>query len=118
MSKTTVGYIQMNDGLRLPIRAGSTWTTEKGQVVRLATSQPILDGASTQASRGTDNAIDIVEFTLPATGPGEGTLVQAIRVAFDDQGRIVARTLVLNTGTERLTNVERVPDVVSSQSAP
>jgi hypothetical protein len=108
MDRTTVGYIQVSDKLRLPIRVASTWKTNKGQVVRLATSRPILDNAASQASRDTDNSMGIVEFTLPATGMGEGTLVHAIRVAFDDEGRIVARTLALNTGTQRLTSVELV----------
>lgn len=107
MDRTTIGYVQLNDRLRLPIRVGSTWKTGKGQVIRLATSRPILDTPAAPASRGSDNSIGIIELTLPPTGAGEGTLVQAVRAGFDDQGRIVARTLALNTGTERLTNVER-----------
>ena len=108
MDKTTVGYLQVNDGLRLPIRMVSSWKTDRGQVIRLATSRPILDGSSAQASRGTDNSIGIINLTLPASGSGEGTLVAATRAAFDDQGQIEARVLALNSGVERVTNVERV----------
>ena len=112
MERTIVGYVQLNDRLRLPIRVGATWKTKKGQVLRLATTEPIIDGDIARTSGMPDDSIGLIELTLPAEGPGEGTLVHTIRAGFDDQGRIVARALALNTGTERLTNVVR------SQSAP
>ncbi len=108
MEKTTVGYVQLNDKLRLPIRVGSTWKTKTGQVLQLATTEPIIDGEIARAAGRPDDSIGIIELTFPAAGHGEGTLVQAIRAGFDDEGRIVARTLALNTGTERLTSVELV----------
>jgi hypothetical protein len=107
MEKTTVGYVQLNDKLRLPIRIASTWTTKQGLVLRMATSEPILESEIARASGRPDDSIGIVQLTLPSAGAGEGTLVQAIRAGFDDQGRIVPRTLTLTTGTERLTGVVR-----------
>jgi hypothetical protein len=111
MEKTTIGYVQLNDKLRLPIRVGSTWKTKKGQVLRLATTEPIIDSDLARASGRPDDSIGLIELTLPAAGPGEGTLVHAIRAGFDDDGRIVARNLALNTGTERLTSVQLVASV-------
>jgi hypothetical protein len=66
----------------------------------------MLETAATLPARGTDNSIGILEFTLPLTGRGDGTIVHAVRVAFDDDGRIVARTQALKSGIERVTNVE------------
>jgi hypothetical protein len=106
MDKKTIGYVQVDGDLRQLIRMGSTWRTSSGQVVSLATSRPMLETAATLPARGTDNSIGILEFTLPLTGRGDGTIVHAVRVAFDDDGRIVARTQALKSGIERVTNVE------------
>jgi len=107
MEKMTVGYLQVNADLRLPIRLSSTWMTDKGRVVRLATNGPIVYPRSASRTLGTDYPIGIVEFTLPPAGRGEGTLVAATRAAFDEQGRIMPVSLAMDTGTQRLTNVER-----------
>jgi hypothetical protein len=108
MEKTTVGYVNLNGDLRWPIRVASTWKTEEGRFVRLATNGPILDGASAQARPGTDDPIGIIDLKLPRSGRGEGTLVAATRAGFDDAGRIVALAMPIASGTQRLTNVERV----------
>jgi len=102
----TVGYLHVNGGLRWPIRVASTWNTAEGQVVRLATNGQLPFGGSARASGSTDYPISIFEFTLPPTGRGEGSLVAATRVGFDDQGRIEVRSMPLESGTQRLTNVE------------
>ena len=118
MEETTVGYVQLNDRLRLPIRAAWTWRTLPGPVIRLATIGRIIDGDIARASGKSDDSIGIIELTLPAAGAGEGTLVQAIRVRFDSERGIVARKLALNTGTQRLTNVDRVAVPVTKPSVP
>jgi hypothetical protein len=108
MEKTTVGYLHLNGDLRWPIRVAFTWNTEEARFIRLATNGPILDGASAQAPPDTDDPIGIIELKLPRTGRGEGTLVAATRAEFDDQGRLVSIAMPIGSGTQRLTNVERV----------
>jgi hypothetical protein len=101
----TVGHIQINDNLRWPIRVASTWKSGQDQVVRLATNGLLLPGTA-GAGRATDYPLSIIEFTLPPTGSGEGTLVAVLRAEFDDRGRIEAVAMPLDSGVQRLTNVD------------
>jgi hypothetical protein len=106
LEKATVGHVNVNGGLRAPIRLATTWQTDEGQVVRLAmTGEIVLDGSG-GAAHPTDYPISIIEFTLPADGPGQGTLVAVREAEFDDRGRIGALSTPLNTGVQTLTNVE------------
>jgi hypothetical protein len=107
MEKATAGYVQVDGDLRWPIRLASTWTGHEGRVVRLATNSPIFNPAVPGRTPATDDAIGIVEFTVPAEGRGEGTLVAATRVEFDDRGRLQAVVTALGTGTQKLTQVAR-----------
>jgi hypothetical protein len=109
MEKMTVGYLQVNSGLRWPIRVASTWPTDKGQAIRLATNRPIYFGEFAKGMRSMDYPIGLIEFTLPPEGRGEGTLVMATRPGFDKEGRIEVRSMPSNTGAQKLTNVEREP---------
>ena len=110
LEKTTVGYLQVDSDLRWPIRMAATWTNGSGRVVSLATNGPIVLPASTGKSLSRSYPIGIIDLTLPPDGRGEGTLVAAMRVVFDDHGRIVPTVAPVGTGVQRLTNVERVED--------
>jgi len=106
LEKATVGHVNVNGGLRAPIRLATTWKTDEGQVVRLAmTGEIVLDGSG-GAAHPTDYPISIIEFTLPADGPGQGMLVAVREAEFDDRGRIAALSTPLNAGVQTLTNVE------------
>jgi hypothetical protein len=109
LERTTVGSLHLNGDLRVPIRLATTWKTDEGQVVRLAmTGEIVLDGSS-RVSHSTDYPISIIEFTLPPEGRGEGSLVAVREAEFDNRGRIAALSTPLNTGVQRLTNVEIEP---------
>ena len=45
---------------------------------------------------------------LSPEGKGEGTLLAATQVRFDDQGRIEVKSLPHNTGAQTLSMVEKV----------
>jgi hypothetical protein len=106
MDGMQAGFLQIDDNLRWPIRIASTWKTDKGQKVRLATNRPIDYREILKGARTADYPIGIVEFILPAEGRGEGTLFAATQAGFDDQGRIEVRSLPTNTGAQKMANVE------------
>jgi hypothetical protein len=107
MEKGQAGYLQVDDNLRWPIRLAARWTTDKGQKVRLATNRPISIGESRSLSRSLDYPIGFIELTLPPEGNGEGILIAAAQVEFDDQQRLQVRSMPQNTGPQRLTSVKR-----------
>jgi hypothetical protein len=109
LEKSNVGALQLDNELPWVIRSATTWTTSSDRVVRLITTGRLFTpkpGAGPDASP----IVNIVEFHLkPGERYGEGTLVSAVRVDFAEPGRIVPVTLVLDSGTQRLTNVEPRP---------
>ena len=109
MHKLEAGHIQVDTNLRWPIRVASSWPTEDGRLVRVATNRPIHFGEywRKRGTRTTDYPIGVIEFTLPADGSGEGALLAATRIGFDDQGRIEIRSLPRNTGPQQLVDVTR-----------
>jgi hypothetical protein len=106
MEDLTLGYVQLDQSLRWPIRTAATWRTDKGRAVRVATNRPVMMAESMRGTRSLDYPIGIIEFTLPDQGKGEGTLLAAAQVRFDDQGRIEVTSMPQNTGPQRLSNVK------------
>lgn len=108
MHKLEAGWLQVENNLRWPIRVASSWETDEGRHVRIATNRPIHMGEYTRrGTRTSDYPVGVIEFTLPPEGEGEGTLLAATRVDFDKQGRIEVRSLPQNTGPQKLSNVKR-----------
>lgn len=105
LEKHTVGHLQITSALRWPIRWATTWKTDAGQVVLLATTGQFLFSAQAGPASGTDYQVDLLEFTLPPDGPGEGTIVAALRADFDDKGRIFAVAQPIGAGAQKMTNV-------------
>ncbi len=106
MQKRNVGYLQVDSGLRYVLRVASTWESEQGRHIRIATERPMHVGEHMAQTRSLDYPIGVAEFVLPAKGPGEGSLLAATKVRFDDQGRLVVQSLPGNTGPQRMTSVE------------
>ncbi|HET8948011.1 MAG TPA: hypothetical protein VFQ07_13615 [Candidatus Polarisedimenticolia bacterium] len=109
LAKTDVGELQLDAEMPWTIRSATTWTTAEERVVRLMTTGRLLT-----PQRGTppdaSPIVNIVEFRLrPGERYGAGSLVSATQVDFPEPGRIVPRTLVIGSGTQRLTNVEPRP---------
>jgi len=108
MHELEAGYLQVENNLHWPIRVASSWETDEGRRVRIATNRPIHFGEYTKrGTRTSDYPVGVIEFTLPPEGKGEGTLLAATRVDFNEQGRIEVRSLPQNTGAQKLTNVTR-----------
>jgi hypothetical protein len=108
MRKLDAGYLQVENNLRWPIRVASTWETDEGRFVRIATNRPIYFGEYwKKGTRTEDYPVGVVEFKLPSEGTGEGTLLVATRIEFDKKGRIEVRSLPQNTGPQNLVDVTR-----------
>lgn len=101
-------YFQLEMELRYPIRVASTWETEKGRMVRLATDRPIGPVEAYRGTRSLDYPVGIIEFLLPPEGPGEGILIGAVEVGFDAKGQLEVKSLPQSTGAQRVTMVEKV----------
>jgi hypothetical protein len=107
MAKMDVGYMQIDNSLGWRLASASTWQTEKGRLVRVVTDRPIAIHESLRGTRSLEYPIGIIEFTLPADGPGEGALLGAAQLQFDKEGRIELKSLPLNTGPQMLKNVRK-----------
>jgi len=106
MDGLEAGYIQVENNLRWPIRVASTWTTDKGRRVRVATNRPINYEEARVNTRTMDYPIGFIELGLPPEGKGEGTLVAAAQVQFGADGHLEVRSLPTSTGSQKITNVE------------
>jgi hypothetical protein len=108
MHKLDAGYLQVENNLRWPIRVASRWETDEGRHVRIATNRPIhLGEYGKRGTRTSDYPVGVIEFILPPEGKGEGTLLAATRIEFDEQGRIEVHSLPQNTGPQKVTSVTR-----------
>jgi hypothetical protein len=108
MQEMDAGYIQIGMSLGWRLRVASTWQTEEGRNVRIATDRPVHIMENYQGTRSRDYPIGLIEFILPPEGKGEGTLLAATQVRFDDQGRIEVKSLPNNTGAQTLSMVQKV----------
>jgi hypothetical protein len=107
MEPMSVGYAQIDQNLRCSLRVASTWQTPEGRMIRVSTNRPIHPVEVRETTRTLDYPIGVIEIKLPADAPGEGALLAATRVRFDEAGRLEVESLPQNTGPQRLSNVKR-----------
>ncbi len=108
MKPVEVGYVQVNNSLGYRLRTAAFADTEKGRTVRVVTDRPIGFTESMNAVRSPDYPFGFIEFTLPKDGEaGEGAVIFACQVSFDEAGNLSVRTLPGTTGPQRLMGVEQ-----------
>lgn len=107
MEGLEMGRIQFENNIAHPIRIATTWQTEKGRMVRLATNRPIFFRELANSTRSLDYPIGVMEFLLPPDKEGEGTLIAAVTARFDEKGQLEVKSLPSNTAATRLVGVER-----------
>lgn len=108
MKPVDVGYVQVNNSLGYRLRTAAFADTEKGRTVRVVTDRPISFAENTNAVRSPDYPFGFIEFTLPKDGEaGEGAVIFAAQVEFDEGGNLSVRTLPGTTGPQRLMGVEQ-----------
>jgi hypothetical protein len=108
MMSHEAGILQINNSLAYTLRVASTWETEEGRHFRVATERPITFFERQRPLRSEDYPFAIAEFVVPSRGRGEGSLLVATRVHFDEQGGLVIESLPTNTGAQRMTAVQQV----------
>ncbi|MGD8377768.1 MAG: hypothetical protein PVF68_16670 [Acidobacteriota bacterium] len=103
---TTVGYLQIDQNLRWPVRIASRFATDDGLKIRLVTNRPVLIEESRSGSRSLEYPIGIVEFVMPDGGkPGQGALLAATRPAFNDQGQLEVTSMPHQTDVQEVSGV-------------
>ena len=107
MEKVTVGYIQFDQNLRYPLAYAIKVPNEKGEMIRVATNRPISFREQVDAFVSKDYSIGIMEVQLPTEGPGEGFILAATMVEFNDKGQLSVKSLPQNTGPQRVSEIER-----------
>jgi hypothetical protein len=110
METIEAGYMQVDTSLRWRVRVATTFETEKGRVVRIATDRPISFVETANSARSMDYPIGAVQFLLPPDGkPGEGAILGAVKMDFDDKGTLVVESLPSNIGPNPFMNVKGKP---------
>ncbi len=110
MEGSEVGRIQIDTNLSWPIAVASVFRTDKGWIVRAATNRRMTFGEVSRNDRSSDYPVGILELLITPDGKGgEGVLVGATRVRFDENGRLEIESLPQNTGPQKLTNVTVAP---------
>ena len=106
MEDIEMGYFQVEDNVRWPIRVATTWKAGNDTMVRLATNRPISISEGMNSTRSLDYPIGFVEFKLPPDGKnGEGKLLAAVSAQFDKDGKLEVKSLPSNTGPQQVHNV-------------
>ena len=101
MEKVTVGSIQFDQNLAYPLAYAIKVATEKGTMIRVATNRPISFTEQMQGFVSKDYQIGIAEFTLSPDGKGEGTVLGASKVEFNDKGQLQVSRFPRTPGLRR-----------------
>jgi len=105
MLKLEAGRLQVLGGPAYVLRIASTWESDRGRHVRIASADPLLLEQGGTSDDPGDYPFGFAELVLPKKGRGEGSLLAAGRVRFDDEGRLVAQPAPGTAGACRLTSV-------------
>jgi hypothetical protein len=103
------GYVTPPAWAREPswkIAIATKFETPTGTVVRVVTDRPIAFFEAYQSTRSKDYRFGVAEFKLDEKGSGEGVVIPAARVEFDDEGKLVIETLPHSTGPQKLIGVK------------
>ena len=104
----TLGELHIDSG-RVPIRAALTWMTERTQRIRLIFGTRLVT-TNPDPFAQTGRALDILDLSLPHGEPyGSGSLVTATRVESDTPGLFSPVVFAIDSATQPLSRVERLP---------
>lgn len=88
------------------VAIATKFETPTGTVVRVVTDRPIAFFEAYERTRSMDYRFGVAEFKLNEKGTGEGVVIPAARVEFDDEGKLVIETLPSSTGPQKLIGVK------------
>lgn len=102
------GYIRVGAALGYPISVARSIDTEEGRVIRVVTDRPIQMFEVRRGLRSMDYPFGMIEITFGEDGEGEGQLVSASKLEFNDDG--VIEMTKLGTRPFKLVQVRREKD--------
>lgn len=108
LEKMKAGYVVPPAWANQPswrVAVATKLETATGTVVRVVTDRPIAFFEAYQSTRSRDYRFGVAEFKLDEKGEGEGWVIPAARVEFDDEGKLVVETLPHSTGPQKLIGV-------------
>jgi methionyl-tRNA formyltransferase len=106
LPNTRVGTIRIGTADGYPISVARQRTTAEGRVVLLASNRPFAGFGNTAAS--VDYPFGFIQLNLKADGTGEGTIIGAASISFDDKKNLTIGSYTVQPG--RLSDVkERKP---------
>jgi hypothetical protein len=109
LEKMKAGYVVPPAFARQPswkVAIATKVETPTGTLVRIVTDRPIAFFEAYKSTRSKDYRFGVAEFKLDEKGKGEGVVIPAARVEFDDQGKLVIETLPHSTGPQKLIGVK------------
>ena len=109
LDKMKAGYVVPPPFAKQPswkIAIATKFETPTGTVVRVVTDRPIAFFEAYENTRSRDYRFGVAEFKLDEKGTGEGTVIPAARIEFDDEGNLVIETLPHSTGPQKLIGVK------------
>jgi hypothetical protein len=105
------GWIVIGDGLRYDMRTMRTFDLPDGsRIVRSLTDRPIQFGEITRSTRSRNYAFGLVELYLKADGTGEGRVIPAAQIEFENN-----QVEVTSFGTQPFVVVQVAPEKVQGK---
>ncbi len=93
MRKLDRGWFRVGAELGYPVSVARSIETEGGRVVRAVVDRPIQMFEVMRGLRSADYPFGIIEIKLDANGKGEGRLIAAAKVEFNDEGAVEIESL-------------------------
>ena len=107
MEEVAAGYVQFDQNLRYPLAYAIKVPTDTGELIRVVTNRPMSFTEQMRGFKSQDYPFGVMEIKLPKDGAGEGTILAAADLDFNDKGQLEVKSLPQNTGPQRLSLVER-----------
>lgn len=93
IEKIEKGWIRIGTSLGYPVSVTRSLDVEGGRVIRVATDRPIMMFEVYSGLRSQDHPFGVLEIQVPDTGKGEGRLIAAADVHFDETGSLEIESL-------------------------
>ena len=92
LDKMQKGWMKFATTLRWTVNHAATFDTPKGRVVRLLTIRPIFFVETETSAITMEYEFGAVELLLDEQGNGEGVLIPAAKIKFNEEGKLEIET--------------------------
>ena len=105
MREFDIGFARLGNETPWRLRSAAIWAVDGGYKVRVATERPIDFIETWVGTRSQDYPIGVLELFIPDEGEGEGGILAASQVKYNDDGRLEVKALPNSTGPHKITRV-------------